>query len=118
VGNGSHFLFRQKLLREDGSVRRGFVMVEQPGLFSPQFKATSSHVFTQSLQKSQQNPESTVWSVRTGAWRYLNCCIDGGTIPEYCGYHPRTRRAPLRDQQIKYFIYSAKLKQRIAGGDR
>jgi hypothetical protein len=34
-------LFRQKLLDEDGSVRRGVVMVKQPGLFSPKFGATS-----------------------------------------------------------------------------
>jgi hypothetical protein len=44
------FVFRQKLVGEDGSVRRGVVMVTQPGLFSPKFGATSSHVFTQSPQ--------------------------------------------------------------------
>jgi hypothetical protein len=32
-GYDSHFLFRQKLLGEDGSVRGGVVMVKQPGLF-------------------------------------------------------------------------------------
>jgi hypothetical protein len=41
VGDDSHFLFRQKLLGEDGSVRRGVVMVKQPGLFPPKFMATS-----------------------------------------------------------------------------
>ena len=50
MGNGSEFVFRLKLLVEDGSVRRGVVMVKQPGLFSPKFGATSSHVFTQSPQ--------------------------------------------------------------------
>jgi hypothetical protein len=35
VGDGSHFVFCQKLLGEDGSVRLGVVMVKQPGLFSP-----------------------------------------------------------------------------------
>jgi hypothetical protein len=49
-GNDSHFLFPQKLLGEDGCVRRGVVMVKQPGLFSPKFGAMSSHVFTQSPQ--------------------------------------------------------------------
>jgi hypothetical protein len=44
----SHFLFRQKLLGEDGSVRRGTIMVKPSGVFSPKFGATSSHVFTQS----------------------------------------------------------------------
>jgi hypothetical protein len=24
----------------------------------------------------------------TGVSRYHNCCIDGGTSPEYFGYHP------------------------------
>jgi hypothetical protein len=35
VGDESHFLFRQKLLDEDGSVRRDVVIVRQPDLFSP-----------------------------------------------------------------------------------
>jgi hypothetical protein len=52
-GGDSHFIFRQKLLGEDGSVRQVVFMVKQPGLFSPKFGATSSHVFTQSPQKSQ-----------------------------------------------------------------
>jgi hypothetical protein len=43
-------VFRQKMLSEDGSVRRGVVMIKQPGLFSPKFGATSLHVFTQSPQ--------------------------------------------------------------------
>jgi hypothetical protein len=43
VGDDSRLVFRQKLLGEDGSVRRGVVMVKQPGLFSPKFGATSSH---------------------------------------------------------------------------
>jgi hypothetical protein len=29
-GDDSHFVFRQKLLGEDGSVKRGVVMVKQP----------------------------------------------------------------------------------------
>jgi hypothetical protein len=50
VGDDSRFVFRQKPLGEDGSVRRGVVMVKQPSLFSPKFGATFWHVFTQSLQ--------------------------------------------------------------------
>jgi hypothetical protein len=50
VGDDSHLTFRQKLVGEDGSVRRGVDMVKQPGLFPPNFGATSSHVFTQSPQ--------------------------------------------------------------------
>src|SRR5215510_8032819 len=50
VGDDSHFVFRQKLLGEHGRVRRGVVMVKQPGLFSSKFGVTSSHVFTQSPQ--------------------------------------------------------------------
>jgi hypothetical protein len=49
VGDDSRFVFRQKLLDEEG-VRRGVVMVKQPGLFSPKFGSMSSHVFTQSPQ--------------------------------------------------------------------
>jgi hypothetical protein len=56
VGNDSHFVFLQKLLGKDGSVRRGVVMVKQPGLFSPKFGATSSHVFTQSPQNLAVEP--------------------------------------------------------------
>src|SRR5215510_2074260 len=48
VGDDRHLVFRQKLLGKDGSVRRGVVIVKQPGLFLPKFRATSSHVFTQS----------------------------------------------------------------------
>jgi hypothetical protein len=50
VGGDRQFVFRQKLLGEDGNVRRGAVVVKQSGLFSPKFGATSSQVFTQSLQ--------------------------------------------------------------------
>jgi hypothetical protein len=45
VGGWQPFLFRQKLLGEDGGVRRGIVMVKQP-----KFGATSWHAFTQSPQ--------------------------------------------------------------------
>ena len=45
MGDDSHFVFHQKLLGEDRSVRWGIVMVKQPGLFSPKSGATSSHVF-------------------------------------------------------------------------
>jgi hypothetical protein len=37
VEDDSHFLFRKKLLGEEGSVRQGVVMVKLPGLFSPKF---------------------------------------------------------------------------------
>jgi len=56
VGDDSNFVFHQKLVGEDGSVRRGVVMVKQPGLFSPKFGATSSHVFTQSPQNVAVEP--------------------------------------------------------------
>jgi hypothetical protein len=39
-GDNSNFVFFcQKLVGEDGSVRRGVVMVKQPGLFSPKLEA-------------------------------------------------------------------------------
>jgi len=56
VGDDKHFFFHQKLLDDDGSVRQSFVMVKQPGLFSPNFGATSSHVFTQSPQNVAVEP--------------------------------------------------------------
>ena len=56
MGDDSHFVFHQKLLSEDGSVRQGVVMVKQPGLFSLKFGVMSSHVFTQSLQNVAVEP--------------------------------------------------------------
>jgi hypothetical protein len=51
VGGGwQPFLFHQKHLGEDGSVRQGVVMVKQSGLFSPNFRVMSSHVSMQSPQ--------------------------------------------------------------------
>ena len=53
MGDNSNFVFRQKLVGDDGNVRRGFVMVKQPGLFSPKLGrggAMSSQVFKQSSQ--------------------------------------------------------------------
>jgi hypothetical protein len=37
-------------------VRRGVVIVKEPGLFLPKFGATSSHVFTQSPQNFTVEP--------------------------------------------------------------
>jgi hypothetical protein len=56
VGDDNHLLFRQKLLGEDGSVRRGVVITKQPSLFSLKFGATSSHIFTQSPQNVAVEP--------------------------------------------------------------
>jgi hypothetical protein len=56
VGEDSYFVFRQKLLGEDESVRGGVVMVTQPALFSPKFGATSSHIFTQSPRNVALEP--------------------------------------------------------------
>jgi hypothetical protein len=56
AGDDRHFVFRQKLLGEDESVRRGVVMVKKPGLFSPKFGAMSSHVLTQSPQNVAVEP--------------------------------------------------------------
>jgi hypothetical protein len=50
MGDDNHLVFRHKLLDGNGSVKRGVVVVKQPGLFSPKFGETSSHVFTQSPQ--------------------------------------------------------------------
>jgi hypothetical protein len=55
-GDDNHFVFRQKLLDEDGSVSRGVVMVKHSSLFSPNDGATSSHVFTLSPQNVAVEP--------------------------------------------------------------
>jgi hypothetical protein len=86
VGDDSNFVLGQKLLGEDGSVRRGVVVVKLPGLFSPKLGAASSHVFTQSPQNIALEPKFTVWPVGTGALRYHNYCTDGDTSPEHFGY--------------------------------
>jgi hypothetical protein len=49
-GDENHFIFRQKMLGEDRSVKWGVVMVKQPGLFSPKFRATSSRSHHKTLQ--------------------------------------------------------------------
>jgi hypothetical protein len=56
VGDESHFVFCQKLLSGDGSVKQGVIMVKQPGLFLPKFRAMSSQVFTQSPQNVTVEP--------------------------------------------------------------
>jgi len=56
VGVNSNFVFYQKLVGEDRSVRRSIVMVKQPGLFSPKLGAMSSHVFTQSPKNFALEP--------------------------------------------------------------
>jgi len=56
VGNNSKFVYRQKLVGKDRSVRCGVVMVKQPGLFSPTVGAMSSHVFMQSPQNFVVEP--------------------------------------------------------------
>jgi hypothetical protein len=56
VGNESHFVFPQKLVDEDGSVRLGVVMVKQQGQFSPKFGATSSRDFRQSPRNVAVEP--------------------------------------------------------------
>jgi hypothetical protein len=102
VGDGSHLVFRQKLLGENGSVKRGVVMVKQSGLFSPTFGATSSHVFTQSPQNVAVEPGIYSWSVGTGVLRYHNFCIDGGTSQEYFGYHLVHVWNPLSQLSTEY----------------
>ena len=56
MGYNSNFVFRQKLVGDDGSVRRCVVMVKQPGLFSPKLGTMSSDSFTQSLQNFAVEP--------------------------------------------------------------
>ena len=56
MGDNSNFVFRQKLVGEDGSVRRCVVIVKQPGLFSPKMGTMSSHFSRQSPQNFVVEP--------------------------------------------------------------
>ena len=56
MGDNSNFVFCQKLVGEDGSVRRGIVMVKQPGLFSPKLGEMSTRFFTQCPQNFVVEP--------------------------------------------------------------
>jgi hypothetical protein len=88
VGDDSHFVYRQKLLGEDRGVIRGVVMVKQPGLFSPKFGATSSHVSKHSPQNVAVEPG--IHSLSFWDWCFelpQLLCIEGGTSPEYFGHH-------------------------------
>jgi hypothetical protein len=79
-------------------VRRGVIMLKQLYLFSTS-SGRGLRTFSCILRKtSQWNPEFTGWPVGTGASRYLNCCIDRGTSPEYFGYHP------VHTTEIAYFV--------------
>jgi hypothetical protein len=56
----SRFVFRQKLLVEDRSVRCGVVMVKHPGLFSPKFRGdvfASFHAVAAKRRSRTLNPE-------------------------------------------------------------
>ena len=59
MGDNSNFVFRQKLVVEDGSVRRGVVMVKQSVLFSPKLGAMSSHVFMHSPPKLRSRTQNS-----------------------------------------------------------
>jgi hypothetical protein len=85
VGGWQPFVFCHQVLGEDESEGRGVIMVKQPGLFSPKFGATSSHISTQSSQNVAV--EFTVWPAGSNSLCYHNCCIDGGNSPQYFGYH-------------------------------
>jgi hypothetical protein len=87
VGNDRHFIFRQKVLGGDGSVRRGVDMVKQPGLFSPKFGATSSYVFTQSPQNFAIEPGIHSLACGNRCFALPQLLLDGGTSPECFGYH-------------------------------
>jgi hypothetical protein len=81
-------VFRQKLLGEDS------VPLSDPSWKSPQVTYTTPNKRVWKLPTSTQlratwhtdSLELVVLS-STGVSRYHNCCIDGGTSPEYFGYH-------------------------------
>jgi hypothetical protein len=62
-------------------------MVKKPGMFSPKFGATSSHVFTQSPQNVAVEPGIHSLACWDRCFALPQMLIDGGTSPEYFGYH-------------------------------
>jgi hypothetical protein len=88
VGDDSHFVFHQKILGEDGSVRRGVVMVKKPGFFLARVRDGVFARFYAVAAKRRSRPRNSQFGLLgTGASRYHNCCIDGGTSLQYVGYH-------------------------------
>ena len=63
MGDNSNFVLRQKLVGEDGSARRGVVMLKQPGLFSRCLRPFSRIL----CKNSQETPEFTVRPVGTNS---------------------------------------------------
>jgi hypothetical protein len=87
VGDDSHFVFRHKVLGEDGSVRRRVVMVKQPGLFSPKFGTTSWHVFTQNVTIEPGIHSLVSWNKFFVLPQPLYGRRQQSSSPEYFGYH-------------------------------
>jgi hypothetical protein len=87
VGDNNHLVFRQKLLGEDGIVRRGVIMVKQPGLSSPKFGATSSHVLTQSPQNVAVEPEIHSLACWDKFFALPQLLYRWRHLTEYFGYH-------------------------------
>ena len=60
MGDNSNFVFRQKLVGVDGSVRRDVVMVRQPGLFSTKLGGDDFalfHAFSAKLRRRTRNSQ-------------------------------------------------------------
>jgi hypothetical protein len=73
-GRWQPFLFRQKLLGEDGSIR-GALSRWSSQVCSRQSSGRRLRTFPRSRHKtSQWNPEFTVLPIGTGASHYHNCC--------------------------------------------
>jgi hypothetical protein len=108
VGDDSHLVFRQKLLSKDGSVRRGVVVMKQPGLFSPKFGVTSSHVFTQSSRNIAVEPGIHGLACWDRCFALPHCWIDDDTSPEYFGKNSyvRWRIVVLLHQQLQFTVHT------------
>jgi len=60
LGNDRNFVFSQKLVGEDGSVRRGVVMLKQPGLFPAKVEGdvfTLFHAVSAKLRSRTRNSQ-------------------------------------------------------------
>jgi hypothetical protein len=79
-GNESHLYFaRNCWVRTE--VWDGALSWWNSQVCSRQRSGRRLRTFSRSRRKTSQNPEFKIWPFGTGASRYHNCCIDGGSSP-------------------------------------
>jgi hypothetical protein len=85
VAQRGQMLIRQKLLGENGSVRRCVVMVKQPRLFSPTFRGDVFARFHAVTTKRRNRTQDSHFGLLGPALCLTAATVDGDTNPEYFG---------------------------------